>query len=288
MAEAPPLSHKDAPLLSTPLESELTAFHPLVSWRSILGGLLVTLLTQTILVSLGMAVGGISLDVSNDTSATSAGVFTGIWFLISSLISLFVGSYFAARISKFHTNRIGSAQGLVIAALFFGFFLWQTVATIGWVGRTAGQAIGGSAQMIGAGISQAGQSPIVGEIVEDALGDLNLRSDPQVVMSGVAGRLLRGNTEGAKNYLARQAGISPEDADRRIAALQTQVNQSLLQARETAINALQGLGWSLFATLLLGTAAALSGGALGSRANLRKPLTREQVEAMTEFRTAPV
>lgn len=287
MAETPSPTRKDALIASTPLESEMTAFHPLVSWRSIIGGLLVTLLSQTILISLGMAVGGISLDVGG-TSAASAGVFTGIWFLISSLISLFAGSYFAARISKFHTNRIGSAQGLVIAALFFGFFLWQTVATIGWVGRTAGQAIGGSAQMIGTGLNQASQNPLVGEVVEDALGDLNLRSPPQVVISGVASRLIRGNSEGAKNYLARQAGISPAEADRRIAQLQTQVNQVLTQASEGAIKALQALGWSLFATLLLGTAAAVSGGALGSRANLRKPLTREQVEAISEFRTAPV
>ena len=120
------------------LESELNTMHPLVSWRSVIAGLLVTLLTLSILVSLGMAFGGITM--TDDTSAQSAGIFTGIWFLISSIIALFAGSYFAARISKFHLNRIGSAQGLVIASLFFGFMLWQTFSAIGWMGRTASSA----------------------------------------------------------------------------------------------------------------------------------------------------
>ena len=269
-----------------PLESDFAHLHPLVSWRSIVAGLLTTLLCLGALLALGMAIGGVSLEDGAD--AQTSGIMTGVWFLISSIISLFVGSYFAARISKFHTNRIGSAQGVVIAALFFGLFLWQTFAAIGWAGRTATNAAGtigsGAASVIG----QASGNATVNNLVEDALGDLNLKSDPEVVASGVVSRLIKGNTEGAKNYLARQAGITPSEADTRIAQLRQQVDQAMVQARETAANALQGAGWSLFATLVLGAASAIGGGALGSRANFRKPLTREQVDAVTDFRTAPV
>lgn len=271
---------------SHPLESDFAHMHPLVSWRSILAGLLVSFLSLATLLSLGMAFGGIGLD--DGTSAQRAGVFSGVWFLVASIVSLAIGSYFAARVSKLHTNRLGAAQGVVIASLFFGVFLWQSLSAIGWVGQAAGSAVSGAATMVAAGAEQAAGSQMVRNIVEDAIGDLNLRSEPQIVISGVASRLLQGNADSAQAYLARQTGISQAEAQTRITQLQTQLTQSLAQVRQSTAQVLQATGWSLFATLLLGVAAAISGGALGSRANYRKPLSREQVDAVSGYTAAPV
>lgn len=264
-----------------PLESDIH-MHPLVSWRSVAAGLLVTFLALAILLALGMAFGGIGL--VDGAEAQNAGIFTGIWFLVSAVISLFVGSYFATRISKFHTGRIGAAHGAVIAALFFGFFLYQSISAIGWAGNKAGAMIGSA----GSGAAQVAGNPAVDNLVDDAVGDLNLRSDPQVVVSGVASRLMRGDSESAKNYLARQANLTPAEADARIAQLRGQVDAAMVQARETAARTMQGVGWSLFAALLLGSVAAMSGGALGSRSNLRSPLTREQFESVHDYGPATI
>jgi hypothetical protein len=268
------------------LESNTMNMHPLVSWRSVLAGVLVTFLSLAILLSLGMAFGGIGL--SGGTDAQNAGVFTGVWFLVSSVISLFLGSYFAARISKFHTNRIGSAQGLVIASLFFGFFLYQTVSAVGWAGKAVGTAASGAAMAIGVGATQASDNTVVSHIVENAIGDLNLRSEPSTVVTGVGNRLVRGDTDGAKNYLARQANISPAEADRRIAALRAQLDQTMAQAREVAARTLQATGWSLFATMLLGVLSSIGGGALGTLANVRRPLVQEQLGSVSDFHTATI
>lgn len=257
------------------LETEAMSTHALVSWRAIVAGLMVALFGLAILLSLGMAFGGVGL--SNGTNAQNAGVFTGVWFLISSIIALFVGSYFAARVSKFHTGRVGSAQGAVIAALFFGFFLYQTFTAIGFLGKATGAAVGGTVAAASVGVSQASDNPTVNNIIENAMGDLNLKSDPKTVVSGVANRLLRGDTTGAKNYLASQAGITPTEADRRIADLRAQVDQAMMQARDATAKALQATGWSLFATMVLGALAAMGGGALGSSANLHRPLVREHL-----------
>jgi hypothetical protein len=263
-----------------PLESDLAHFHPLVSWRSVIAGLLVALLSLAVLLSLGMAVGGIGL--GDGTSAQSAGIFTGVWFLVSALVALFAGGYFAARISKFHTNRIGSAQGLVIAALFFGVFLWQSFSALGWAGNTAAGAVGTAAQ----GAQQAAGLPVVGNVannlVENAVADLDLRVEPQAAVSGIATRLVQGDVEGAKTYLARVSNLSEQDANQRIDQLQGQVSAALAQARETAAGALQATGWSLFGLLVLGSIAAVGGGALGSRANFRKPLTVQQAGGVRE------
>lgn len=267
------------------LENDVATMHPLISWRSVVAGLLIAFFIMTGLLGLGLAFGGINL--SEDTTASSAGIFTGIWFLVSALISLFVGSYFAARVSKFQTGRIGSAQGLLIAALFLGFFLYQTVATIGSIGSAAGSIIGKTVSVAGQGVARGtevvNQNPaIAGKIsnmAENALGDLNLRSDPKTVATGLVNRLISGDAEGAKNYLAAQAGISPADADNRIAQIRVQVDQAVGDAKMAAGDAMKATGWSLFLLVILGALSAVGGGALGSVANFRNPLSREQYSA---------
>lgn len=261
-----------------PLESDLVNPHALISWRSIVAGLLLAFFTMTGLIGLGLAFGGIGLD--DDTSARGAGIFTGVWFLISALISIFIGSYFAARISKFRTGRIGSAQGLVIAALFVGFILYQTMATIGMAGQAMGGMIKGSSGLIARGVDKAADIPVinnaVSNVAEDAIGDLNLKSDVRTVGTGVATRLVQGDTEGAKNYLSMQAGITPAEADARIAQMKTRVDKLVEDTREGTAAALKSVGWSLFLLTLLGSLAAVAGGAMGSVANFRKPLIRQE------------
>lgn len=263
------------------LEDDIATMHPLISWRSVLAGLLISFFTMIGLMGLGMAFGGINMN--EDTSASSAGIFTGVWFLASALFSIFVGSYFAARVSKFQTGRIGSAQGLVIAALFLGFFLYQTMSALVAAGGAAGSLIGRGASAIGSGAAQISQQPAVmnkiNQFAENAIGDLNLRSDPTQVAQGVATRLVSGNPEGAKNYLAMQAGISPQEADARINQLQTQATSAIGDAKAAAGDALQATGWSLFLLVILGALSSVLGGALGSVANFKNPLSREQFTA---------
>lgn len=260
-----------------PVETETIRAHPLISWRSTIGGLLISLLAMGILLSLGLAFGGGRyVDASVNATPRDLGVFSSVWFLISAVISVLIGSYFAARVSKYHLGRIGAAQGAVIASLFFGFFLYQTVLAISGTGRMVSALASEAASAAQAGVSQAMvPDSALNNAIEDALGDLNLRNEPGIVFSGVASRLIAGDTNGAKNYLARQAGVSPQVVDARINQLQAQINQAMTQARQQAAKALQATGWALFLMLTLGTIAATAGGALGALANVRRPLARD-------------
>ncbi len=262
---------------TAPLETEHLNSHALISYRAIVAGLLVTLFAMMGLVGLGLAIGGISLDP--DTSAKSAGLFSGIWFVASSIISLFAGSYFAARISKFRTSRLGSAQGLVIAALFLGLVLWQTMAAIGAAGNAIGSILGKTGEVAAIGAQKASNSPTVSNtisnITESALGDLNLKSDPTTVAQGLGTRLVRGDTEGAKRYLAFQSGMTVAEADQRIATMRADVDKAVNDAKEAAATALKSTGWTLFGLVVLGALSAVGGGAVGSMANFRKPLIIE-------------
>lgn len=262
---------------NAPLEIEHVHPHALISWRSIAAGFLVALFIMIGFVGLGLAIGGINMDA--DTSAKSAGFFSGIWFLVATIVSLFAGSYFAARVSKFRMARIGSAQGLVIAALFLGLFLYQTVSVIGSVGSATGSLIGKTGNVLASGAQNASNNSAVtntiNNITENALGDLNLKSEPTVVAQGVGTRLLRGDTDGAKNYLARQAGLTRAQTDAKIAQIRSDVDKAVGDAKEATAVALKSTGWTLFSLVILGAVAAVGGGALGSKSNFNHPLIVE-------------
>ncbi len=126
----------------------------------------------------------------------------------------------------------------------------------------------------------------VSNLTEDAIAGLNLRSDPAIVATGVASRMVRGDAESAKNYLALQAGITPAEADIKIAQMKAKVDQAMDDARIAAGTAMKSTGWTLFLLTVLGAAASIGGGALGSVANFRKPLIREEGVSLRRPHTA--
>jgi hypothetical protein len=209
-----------------------------------------------------------------------------MWFIASSMISIFVGSYYSARVSSFRLGKVGSAQGILIAVLFVGFFLYQAAAIIGSAGNAVAYITGKTAVAVGEGVEKAaGNSQItntIGNMVEDRLGDLNLKSEPTVVATGVANRLINGNPTSAKNYLAYQAGITPAEADAKIAELKVEADRAIDKAKAAAASALKSSGWSLFLLVALSALASIVGGLLGSRANTTSPIVRRT----TNLRTA--
>lgn len=258
------------------LEASVAYNHPLFSSRSVIAGLLVAFFILTGLIGLGFAIGGISMD--QNTSFEGMGMFSGIWFGLSSLVSIFVGSYFAARVSKFESSRIGAFQGLIIASLFLGFFIYQTAQTVGGMGSLAGNFIGGSAKIAGQGIQSASQNQEVrntfSNVIEGTLGDLNLRSEIQTVAINIGNRLMRGDEEGAIDYLSQESGISREEARAKLSQFRVQAEEMMGDAKNMAGNALKTTGWTLFFLVLLGALSSVLGGALGCRANYRQPLSQ--------------
>ena len=255
--------------------------HALLSWRSVLAGLLVAFLTYIVLMSLGAGIGANNLVGVINNADKEAGnglaVGAGIWVLISAFISRGVGSYFAARLSHFVTARVGWAQGIVIAALFFGALIMETTTTIGAIGG----GIGSLAGAIGNKTGDLLKNPEVQSTVERGLGGLNLRNDPDIVAQGVAVRLMRGDEESARNYFAYQANMTRPEADARFEQLKNDFNAKAKDAGVAAAKGVSAAGWGLFITLVLGTFFAGLGGSLGSRANLRKPLTDEDYAGQT-------
>lgn len=252
------------------------AQYPLVSWRSILAGLVFSVICYVALTALGVAVMGASADdligqSRDDASGLAMGA--GAWVIVSALLSLTVGGYFAARISNLVTGKIGGAQGIVIASLFFSLLLYGAGSAVGAMGRSMGGAVRSMTGTAGGIFS----NQAVQETIEQSFEGLNLNSSPEVVAKGVAARLLRGDNDGAKSYLAFQAGVPVTEVDARIAAMSIQMNAELEKAAIKAAKGMQAAGWTVFLTLFLGVISCVLGGLLGARANNRKPLVDQGV-----------
>ncbi len=253
-----------------------------ISWGGIFSGAFVAVLTYLGLTALGVAIGGAGLQhvISQESGAGGLSIGAGIWLIVSGIIALFVGGYVAARASGVIPTRSGGMEGLVVAAFFFVLFITGLGAGVGALGSAAGSMV----SALGSGAGSVAQSPAVQSAVSQGLGDLQLRSSPGQVAGNLGSMLLRGDTDGATSYIARQAGISRLEAKQRIDQMRSQVVGAAKDAGITAAKATQAAGWSLFIMIVLGSTAALFGGALAARRNIRRPVSEKDRRIALESR----
>ena len=254
--------------------------HTSVRWGAIFAGTLIALLVYATLISLGMAFGGDSLQsvVRGEASAQSLGIGAGIWLVASVLLSLFAGGFVSGRVAGQVAMRVGRIQGMVVSGLFFALMFSGAGSAIGSIGN----GLGSVASTVGGAAGNVAQTPEAQELIDDAIGDLNLKSSPEVVAKGVASRLIRGNDDAALNYLSRQAGITRAEAQQRIETVKAQFDQVVAQAGDTAARAVEIAGWTLFGALFLGTLFSMVGGGVGAQMNLRAPLSRADERAISK------
>lgn len=259
-----------------------------VHWRAVFAGVFISTLVYFTLMSLGLAIGAGEMKdiIAGEDSVSGLGTGAGLWLLFSVLISLFMGSYASGRVSGIIATRVGYIQGGVVAALFFTLMVTQTGMAIGAVGSGLSSTLGGVKNALGGIASQAADSPRLNGIVEDALGDLQLRSSVEQVSTGVLSRILRGDTNSAVNYLSNQAGISREEAQAKFDDVSGRVKAAAANLGQRAADSARTLGWAAFATMLFGTFAAMLGGAVGAQLNIRKPIDSLDRRALRTQRPA--
>ncbi|OFZ52916.1 MAG: hypothetical protein A2428_07285 [Bdellovibrionales bacterium RIFOXYC1_FULL_54_43] len=278
--ETPPIRARDIP----PAADMTAVERASISWRAIFAGAFLSLLFYSILMALGLAVGGASIRsaIESGSGGQGIGIGSAVWMIASVLISLFFGSYLAGRIAGRLPARIGKVQGMVIAALFFGFMLSQVATAVSLVGKGLGSTIGAIASTSG----DLAKNPQVQDTVQQATAGLNLKSPPDQVLQGLATRLLRGDDEAAKNYLAQQAGISSKQADQRIKTVKANMKSTLTNVADSTAKVATAAGLVVFLSLVLGTLAGYLGGGVGAAFNLKRPLSDSDVEGVKRARAA--
>lgn len=253
----------------------LSVVHSAISWPAIFAGLFVTTIVYVCLMSLGLAVGGSSLYdvVQHNDSARDLGMGAALWTIAAAIIALYAGGHVSGRVAGMVPTRVGRIQGLVIASLFFVAMFTQLGMVMGALGGGLGSAL--------SSVGNVTMNSSVGQtIIEDAIGDLNLKAAAPDVAKGVATRLMAGDEQSAVNYIANQAGISSEEAQARLTAFKARFASTMQQAGIVAARTLRNAGWTLFLAILLGAAAGMAGGGWAANYNLREPISKADDKAL--------
>jgi hypothetical protein len=114
-------------------QSHYSSSTTLFCWKSIIAGIFVSVLSYMIFSALGAGIGGFTVAhvIAKNENGPGLAAGAGLWLGFSSVISLFLGSYFATRYSDATHKQIGAAQGIVISAVFFFLVLQSSGNVLG-------------------------------------------------------------------------------------------------------------------------------------------------------------
>jgi hypothetical protein len=143
-----------------------------VSWAAVFGGAIVALAFQMLFTTLGAGIGAAAID-PYDRDNPVKGVPTGalVWWLVTGLISLFVGGWVAGKLS----GATSFSDASIAVGGMHGLVMWSlaTVLTFLLLLTSAGKLIGGMMRVVFEGISlvakgAAATVPVVGNLAASA------------------------------------------------------------------------------------------------------------------------
>lgn len=280
-----------------------------ISWRAITAGAIVSVGLWILLHVMGLAAGLTSIDPNSPGSLRAAGIGTGIWSTVASLLALFAGGVLAGRIAG-PVDRLGGAlHGAVLWGLttIAGLFLviWAAGVVVQGAARVGSSVVSAAGNMAGLADSSDPMEAL-GLKSSDLLAPLNQKLQeqgkpaitPDQVQSAVKEAVKSGVRQGRfdreilMSALQRNTPLTHADLN----DLATQVEQrvekmgSRIDAAQTgALQAAESTGkglWWVFGALLLSLFAALGGAALGVSPIQRRPVEDvHQMELATPLRT---
>jgi hypothetical protein len=263
-----------------------------MSWGSVLAGAVVAGASMILLSLLGVAFGAGGLHFTQTTASDLAGygLGAGIWTAINLILSMGFGAYVAARLSGTHSHLDAELHGITVwavAILLMTVLLAQAVgAILGTVASTASTAAGTAVSRAGSlasGVAQQISPQGLTDQLEQTLtssGDPTQMTRAQITaeIAALAGRrvvngsLTDQERDRLSTLVAAQAGISKEEAARRVARMEQDATAALANAEQQARKAAEATARGaaagakgLFSGLLLSLAGALVGAWLGTR-----------------------
>lgn len=266
-----------------------------VSWSAIFAGVVVTLSAQLLLSLLGVAIGLGTIDpaTADTPGAASLGIGAGLWWLVSTIVSLVLGGYTAAWLAGIARRFDGMLHGLVTwgVTLLLTFYLLSSAigSAIGGAFTALGNVTSAAASAAGEGMRAAApqiaeMAPSPDQLREQAREFLRPSNadpatlspeDAQAEIAANLPRLAAGGPQAEQAeqrivaIIAAQLQIPQEEAQRRFDEVKAQMAQTVDQASaaatrgaDTAAEVGATGSFMAFAALLLGAAAAAIGGSM--------------------------
>ncbi|KAA9355284.1 YrzE family protein [Larkinella humicola] len=190
-----------------------------ISWSAVFAGVLVAIVTQMLLTLLGLGIGLGTIDSVEERNPTAGlGIGSAIWYIISSLISLFLGGWVAGRLASTPRLFDGVIHGVLTWCLV-------TLLTIYFLTTTIGNLIGGAGRLVGGVVRSAGNvaasaAPGLGNMVQNQLKENGIDAD----------KLDLSSLKNEVNTILRQTG----DPDLNPNVLERKADRAAGQAENTA------------------------------------------------------
>lgn len=135
-----------------------------ISWSAILAGVMLAMVVSLLLSLLGTAIGSASIDPLQESNPLSGmGTGAGIWVVVSSIISIFIGAWAAGRLAQ----REGAFHGLLVWASVSLLTVYLVSSAVTGVVRGGLSLAGSGVSALGSGIAQV--APALGGKIQDQL-----------------------------------------------------------------------------------------------------------------------
>lgn len=209
-----------------------------ISWAAVLAGVVVALVTQLLLSLLGIGIGASTIDPMTEQNPTSGlGLGAGVWFIISSLLSLFAGGWVAGRLAGIPRNTDSLLHGILtwgLTTLLLFYFLTSTIGSlIGGTFRVLGSGLSAAASGVaavapsvaGAAQNQLQQSGIdLSDVQREIETTLRQTGKPELQPGAIANEANQATN--AAQGAASQAASDPANADTTVTQILNRIRQS--------------------------------------------------------------
>lgn len=192
-----------------------------LSWASIWAGALIGIVLLILLNLLGLGIGFGSLDIQEEQNpAKGLGMGAGIWYLLSSLIALFVAGWVAGRLAQTRKLFDGALHGVLTWCVITLASLYFLTTTIGSIIGGAGHLISGTLSTVGSASGKAisAVAPAVGSQLPDVdLSELKNSGATQDVISmfkEAGGDPAKVDRSRLGNLIATQTGKSQAESEK--------------------------------------------------------------------------
>lgn len=124
---------------------------PRVSWGAVIAGVILCLIAYLMLSVLGIAIGASLLSpMSQPNPIRAVGLGSGVWMILTTVVAVFIGSYFAGRCAPV----LGWLHGLLAWAVMILFVAYAMASLVGGAVSVAG-SVATTGQTVGAAGSRS-------------------------------------------------------------------------------------------------------------------------------------